>query len=48
LYVTERCVFSLSESGLMLEEVYKGIDIRTQILDLIDFEIEINPRLKKL
>ena len=39
LYVTERCVFALTEDGLELVEVYPGIDAKTQILDLLDFPV---------
>ena len=39
LYVTERCVFELTEQGLRLKEVYPGIDEQTQIRDLLDFEL---------
>jgi propionate CoA-transferase len=39
LYVTERCVFELTESGLKLKEVYDGVDEKTQIRDLLDFEV---------
>jgi len=39
LYVTERCVFELTEQGLRLKEVYPGIDEKTQIRDLLDFEV---------
>jgi len=39
LYVTERCVFELTEEGLRLREVYPGIDEKTQIRDLLDFEL---------
>ena len=39
LYVTERCVFKLTENGLKLIEVYPGIDEKTQIRDLLDFEV---------
>ena len=35
LYVTERCVFELTESGLELKEVYPGIDKETQILNML-------------
>jgi propionate CoA-transferase len=38
LYITERCVFELTEKGLELKEVYPGIDEQKQILDLLDFE----------
>ena len=37
LYVTERCVFALAEDGLELVEVAPGIDIKTEILDLLPF-----------
>lgn len=37
LYVTERAVFRLAQDGVELVEVAPGIDIRTQILDLMGF-----------
>lgn len=46
LYVTERCVFELCEKGLKLIEVYPGIDMKTQVLDLLPFEVEIDEALK--
>ena len=39
LYVTERCVFELTENGLKLKEVYPGVDEKTQIRDMLDFEL---------
>ena len=39
LYVTERCVFELTESGLKLMEVYPGIDEKRHIRDMLDFEV---------
>jgi len=39
LYVTERCVFELTEAGLKLKEVYPGIDEKRQIRDMLDFEV---------
>jgi propionate CoA-transferase len=39
LYVTERCVFELTESGLRLKEVYNGINEKAQIRDLLDFKL---------
>ena len=38
LYVTERCVFELTQNGLTLKEVYPGIDEASQIRALLDFE----------
>jgi propionate CoA-transferase len=47
LYVTERCVFTLSPDGLELVEVAPGIDIDRDILGLMDFKPAIphDPRL---
>jgi propionate CoA-transferase len=42
LYVTERCVFKLTEKGMELIEVAPGIDVDTQILALMDFKPVIN------
>ncbi len=38
LYVTERCVFSISKQGLELVEVAPGIDIKRDILAHMEFE----------
>ena len=45
VYVTERCVFRLGERGLVLSEVRKGVDVQTQILDLLPFKVEVAPEL---
>lgn len=42
IYVTERCVFALRENGLELIEVAPGIDIDSQILDLLPFDPLVN------
>jgi len=39
LYVTERCVFELTDKGIMLKEVYPGIDEQSQIRDMLDFSV---------
>ena len=41
LYVTERCVFILTSRGLKLLEVYPGVDVQNDILDLLPFEVEV-------
>jgi propionate CoA-transferase len=38
LYVTERCVFSLTRDGLELTEIAPGVDIARDILARMDFE----------
>ena len=40
LYVTERCVFILTARGLKLLEVYPGVDVQRDILDLLPFDVE--------
>ena len=47
LYVTERCVFSLTKEGMELIEIAPGVDLKKDILAWIDFEPIINdsPRL---
>lgn len=42
LYVTERCVFSLTPKGLELIEAAPGVDIDRDILSLLPFEPAIN------
>jgi propionate CoA-transferase len=39
LYITERCVFELTEKGLTLKEVYPGIDEARQIRGMLDFQL---------
>ena len=46
LYVTERCVFELGEKGLRLIEVYPGVDLHKDILDLLPFEVEVDSLLQ--
>lgn len=47
MYITERAVFELKEDGMHLVEVAPGIDVKTQVLDLMDFEpiIDGEPKL---
>jgi propionate CoA-transferase len=42
LYVTERCVFKLTEAGMELIEVAPGVDIDKDILPHMDFKPVIN------
>ena len=41
LYVTERCVFILTSRGLKLLEVFPGVDVQRDILDLLPFDVEV-------
>ncbi len=45
-YVTERAVFELRPEGLVLTEIAEGIDLQTQILDLMEFRPIISRRLR--
>lgn len=47
-YITERAVFELRPEGLTLTEIAPGIDLQTQILDLMEFRPVISPLLKEM
>lgn len=47
-YVTERAVFELRPEGLTLTEIAPGIDLQTQILDLMEFQPLISEELKTM
>ena len=38
LYVTERAVFEPTPEGVELKEIAPGIDLQTQVLDMMDFK----------
>ncbi|MGI6743635.1 MAG: CoA-transferase [Eubacteriales bacterium] len=42
LYVTERCVFRLTDIGLELIEAAPGIDIKRDILDRLPFDVSVS------
>jgi propionate CoA-transferase len=48
LYVTERCVFKLKETGIELIEIAPGLDVQKDILDHLDFTISVAEDLKEM
>lgn len=44
--VTERAVFKLIREGVMLIEIAPGIDLQTQVLNLMDFKPIVSPELR--
>ena len=42
LYITERCVFKMTDAGLELIEIAPGIDLKNDILNQMEFEPIIN------
>ena len=46
LYVTERCVFKLTDKGPMLIEIAPGIDLKKDILNHMEFKPVIAKKLK--
>ncbi|MGM0418575.1 MAG: acyl CoA:acetate/3-ketoacid CoA transferase, partial [Thermodesulfobacteriota bacterium] len=48
LYITERAVFSLSEKGIVLEEIAPGIDPEKDIYPYMEFRPEVSPDLKEM
>ena len=48
LYVTERCVFRLTESGMEIVEIAAGIDLERDILHWMDFRPAVSDDLKTM
>jgi len=48
IYITERCVFKLTKSGLLLTEIAPGIDLERDILSQMGLRPEISPDLKEM
>ncbi len=48
LYVTERAVFRLTRDGLELIELAPGVDLKTHVLDHMQFQPRISPHLRQI
>jgi acyl CoA:acetate/3-ketoacid CoA transferase len=48
MYITERAVFVLGNQGVKLIETAPGIDVQSDIIEKLDFEIEIASDLKQM
>jgi len=47
-YITDRAVFRLMPEGLVMTEIAPGIDLRTQVLDQIGFDVHVAPDLEPM
>jgi propionate CoA-transferase len=47
-YVTERCVLSLENDGLMVTEIAPGIDLQRDVLDQSEITLKVSPFLREM
>ncbi len=48
LYITERAVFELRPEGVVLTEIAPGVDLQKDVLDNIEFSIQVSKELKQM
>jgi propionate CoA-transferase len=49
MLITERAVFVVDAQGLLLTEVAPGIDVKTQVLELMDMgNVRVSPELRPM
>ena len=48
IYITERAVFRERDGKVLLTEVAPGIDLQTQVLDQIEFDVQVADDLKEM
>ncbi len=48
MYITERAVFELRKDGIYLTEIAPGIDLQTQVLDLMEFKPKMDGMPKQM
>jgi propionate CoA-transferase len=46
--VTERCVLSLENDGLMVTEIAPGIDLQRDVLDQSEITLKVSPFLREM
>ena len=46
LFITERAVIELDDKGIVLKEIAPGVELKKDILDVLDFELRVDENLK--
>ena len=41
-------MFELDEEGIILTEIAPGIDLQTQVLDVVDFDVRVSSGLRTM
>ena len=48
MFITERCVFVLTDKGLVLTEIAPGVDLQKDILDQMEFVPKMADEIKTM